>query len=159
MPFVVCPSWPNYEINEYGEVRGKKGIRKPYLTTTGYLYIAMRNKGLEKVCAVHRLVAEAFIGSPPEGKNFVAHWDGNKTNNFYKNLRYASKSENEMDKVRHGRSNRGESFARSVLKEHQVIEIKRDLSFGSHPADIAKNYGVATTTIKSIKQGKSWAWL
>lgn len=159
MSFVVCPSWPNYEINEYGEIRNKHGIRKPYLTTTGYLYIVMRKKGLKKACAVHRLVAEAFIGNPPDGKNFVAHWDGNKTNNFYKNLRYANRSENEMDKVMHGRSNRGENFGRSVLKEHQVVDIKKNLISGVHPKELASNYGIAITTIKSIKQGKSWAWL
>lgn len=159
MTFVVCPNWPNYLINEDGEIKNKKGYRKPYLTTTGYYYIVMRHEGLEKACAVHRLVCEAFVGQPTKEKNCVAHFDGNKTNNNYKNLRYVTRSENERDKLMHGRSNRGERQGRSVLKQNHVIEIKQKLKLGLSQREIASIYGVHQATIGSIKQGKSWFWL
>lgn len=159
MEFRRCASWPDYEISEDGMVRGKASARKPYLTTTGYLYIVMRTKYAKKACAIHRLVAEAFIGPFPIERPYVAHWDGDKTNNHYTNLRYVTRAENEADKLRHGLSNRGERFGRSRLKELQVIEIKRRLAAGIKPIEIAPDYDVAVTTIKSIKSGKSWFWL
>ncbi len=159
MTFIVCPSWPDYTINEHGVIRNKRGERKPFKATTGYLYIVMRNKGIKKACAVHRLVAEAFIGDAPPGKEFVAHSDGDKENNNFKNLRYVNRSENEMDKVLHGTSNRGENYGRSVLKQDQVVEIKNKLKMGLSSYKLADIYGVAASTIRSINQGKSWAWL
>ena len=44
---------------------------------------------------VHRLVAENFIVNPkPDEYNVVNHIDGNKRNNFYKNLEWCSHSMN-----------------------------------------------------------------
>lgn len=167
MEFRTCPNWPCYEISEYGDIRrvikGKRqgfiGARKPYITSTGYLYIVMRNEKFKMACSIHRLVAEAFIGMPDNDEVHVAHGDGNKMNNHFSNLRYATRSENEMDKVLHGRSNRGENFGRSRLTEDQVIEIKSSLSVGVKSKSLAQKFGVAWSTVRSIQQGKSWFWL
>lgn len=43
---------------------------------------------------VHRLVAMAFHGLPPEGKKEINHIDGNKENNVPENLEWISRSEN-----------------------------------------------------------------
>jgi len=50
---------------------------------------------------IHQLVAEAFLGPRPEGMD-VAHWDGKPGHNAASNLRYASRSENQLDMRRHG---------------------------------------------------------
>lgn len=158
--YVVCPNWPRYRINCYGEILTKNNKKRiPYKTTTGYLYIVMRDAGVRKACAVHRLVAEAFIGNAPSGHEHVAHYDGNKLNNYYNNLRYVNRSENENDKVRHGRSNRGENMGRSILKVCQVMDIKEKLKKGVRAKELSVVHGVACSTIRSIKQGKSWSWL
>src|SRR5690606_38480338 len=49
----------------------------------------------------HVLVAEAFIGPRPEGAECL-HGDGDHTNNMVSNLRWGTKSENQLDSVRHG---------------------------------------------------------
>lgn len=54
---------------------------------------------------VHLVVASAFLGNPPTPMHKVAHWDGDGHNSNLKNLRWATQSENETDKKRHGRDN------------------------------------------------------
>lgn len=51
---------------------------------------------------VHRLVALAWIGPPPDGKPWINHKDGNKTNNHYTNLEWTSISENIQHKYDKG---------------------------------------------------------
>lgn len=165
MQWRKCPSWPEYEVSEVGDVRrvvkrfGNVGLRTPYRVKSGYLYLVMRSAGKQMAVAVHRLVAEAFIGAAPSPEHEVAHRDGQRASNHWTNLRWATRSENQMDRVEHGTSNRGERFARVRLTEQQVLEIKLDLGRGVIARTLAERYAVATTTIKAIKLGRSWAWL
>ncbi|WP_375198969.1 HNH endonuclease signature motif containing protein [Cupriavidus metallidurans] len=165
MEWRTCPQWPEYEVSERGDIRrtlcrfGNIGLRKPYRAANGRLMIAMRHCGKTRACHISRLVLEAFVGPAPSSKHQCAHNDGNPDNNHWSNLRWATASENQMDRVAHGTSNRGERFGRVRLTQPQALEAKRALACGTHPAIIAAQYDVAVTTIKSIKQGRSWAWL
>ncbi|MDE2105320.1 MAG: HNH endonuclease [Patescibacteria group bacterium] len=151
--------WPEYEISDNGLIRKKNGLlRKPYLTKTGYLYIAVRRSGFKKSVAIHRLVAEAFIHTKNKGLH-VAHLDGNKTNNCIKNLAWVTRSENEQHKIFHGKSNRGERQGRSLLKSQQVLLIRKEIKLGIKQRIIAERFGVAKSTISSISTNKSWGWL
>jgi len=51
---------------------------------------------------VHRLVLEAFAGPCPDGME-ACHGDGDPTNNRRLNLRWDTRSSNQLDTVRHGR--------------------------------------------------------
>ncbi len=62
----------------------------PSKTKAGYLQVGAEGG---KAINVHTLVAAAFIGPKPEGKE-VDHLDKNKENNYYKNLRYVTRKEN-----------------------------------------------------------------
>lgn len=164
--WLQCPQWPDYDVSTLGNVRrtvkrfgGAIGLRTPYLSTTGYWYLVMRRPGFRKACAIHQLVAEAFIGPTPSPDHQIAHGDGNKLNNDPANLRWATRSENESDKVFHGRSNRGERQGRSRLKEREVIEIRARVTAGERRRTVAFEYGVAYSTVGSIMQGQSWRWL
>lgn len=60
---------------------------------TGYKYIIIKVKGVQKFLLMHRLVAEAFIPNPdnlPE----VNHKDFNKENNFTTNLEWVTHRQN-----------------------------------------------------------------
>lgn len=90
-----------YYVSNKGRVlslcRTKARVLKPYLRggkagSTGYqtVYICGKNK------RVHRLVAIAFIGNPPDGC-IVHHKDGNKLNNALENLAFLTFSENAIE--------------------------------------------------------------
>jgi hypothetical protein len=102
-----------YEVSSGGQVRsvdriittasGDRRYRGQLLKRAahpvrGYLSVTLAY-GVRR--NVHVLVAEAFRGARPDGKQ-VAHWDGDPTNNVTFNLRFASPGENQLDAVRHG---------------------------------------------------------
>lgn len=86
---------PNYEVSDVGDIRNKVtgAIRKPVLDkSTGYYKIGFMNGRKTDMKAVHRLVAEAFLGDG-EGLD-VNHKDGNKTNNAVSNLEFVTRGDN-----------------------------------------------------------------
>jgi hypothetical protein len=161
----VCPNWPEYEVSERGDIRrivmrfGKIGLRKPYVGSNGRLLIVMRHHGLRRACHISRLVLEAFVGPSPSDTHQGAHNDGDPFNNHWKNLRWATPSENQMDRVAHGTSNRGERFGRARLTEEQVREIRYARHIGESSHDVGPRFGVAASTVRSIWSRKSWFWL
>lgn len=90
-----------YEVSNCGNVRRsipgvntKIGrIKKPSLSSNGYLIVGLFKGGKRKNVLVHRAVAEAFIGHISEGRE-INHRDGNKLNNCLENLEIVSKSRN-----------------------------------------------------------------
>lgn len=107
-----------YLISTHGRVlsrprtaRNRNGTRtvpgriiKPGLNSSGYLHFGATRHGVKELVRVHRAVLESFVGPAPEG--YVAcHWDDVKTNNHLDNLRWATRSNNEHDKVRNGKHN------------------------------------------------------
>ena len=62
----------------------------PSKTRDGYCQVGASGG---KAVHVHTLVALAFIGPRPEGKE-VDHIDKDRANNYYKNLRYVTRKEN-----------------------------------------------------------------
>jgi hypothetical protein len=59
----------------------------------GYLYVGLRKNGVTKRVYVHRLVAEHFLGKPPEG-SVINHKDHDRSNNNASNLEWVSQAEN-----------------------------------------------------------------
>ena len=108
-----------YEVSSHGRVRsidrtvtysdGRVCRRKGKVLSVRfdkyeYQIVGLCNQGKCQTRTVHSLVAEAFIGTRPEGME-VCHNDGRKTNNHVDNLRYGTSSDNALDKVRHGTHN------------------------------------------------------
>jgi len=93
--FKEIKDYPNYEISNYGKLRNKKTNRiiKDWIIggykTTRIINKTNKNK---KIC-VHRLVALHFCDNP-NNHNEIDHISRDKLNNFYKNLRWCSHSEN-----------------------------------------------------------------
>ena len=63
------------------------------INKTGYLRVHLDFMGRRKFYLVHRLVAETFIPNPNNLPQ-VNHKDGNKLNNHYKNLEWATQVQN-----------------------------------------------------------------
>ena len=89
-----------------------------------YLVVNLRKEGKNKVCEVHRLVAEAFI-SNPNNLPVPNHIDGNKENNCIQNLEWTSYSENNKHALDTGlRKPRGVPIVQYDLSGNVVKEYK-----------------------------------
>ena len=108
MTWVNIEELDGYQVNEAGQVRrlertDRLGRRVGEMVLAGHVDpLGYRRYFIAgKVRFAHRLVARAFIGPCPPGHE-VCHIDGTR-NNHVTNLRYGTRSENTMDKVRHGK--------------------------------------------------------
>jgi hypothetical protein len=96
-----------YEVSSLGRVRSNFPWRPGRILSQkvkrghgNYRQISLRIHGKDCDVMVHRLVAEAFHGSP-EGR-IARHLDGDSSNNAASNLAWGSPSENQLDSVQHG---------------------------------------------------------
>lgn len=92
---ITVPSYPNYAVNEAGEIIGPyKKVLHQYTDRAGYKYIKAYIKGKPHFLFVHRAVCEAFHGPCPKGMYSVLH--GNKGNsvNTPDNVRWGTHQEN-----------------------------------------------------------------
>ena len=101
-----------YEVSSMGRVRSlprtdRKGrrVRGRLLSISthpsGHQQVKLSRDGRYLQAQLHRVVLIAFIGPPPPGCE-VLHGDGNPANNNVANLRWGTRSENLLDRVRHG---------------------------------------------------------
>ena len=93
--FVNIPGFNNHVINEYGVVINTKtgNVIQPYKSKQGYLYVKPCENNTAKHVAIHRAVAMCFCKGYRKGL-VVDHIDGNKENNYYKNLRWCTQKKN-----------------------------------------------------------------
>ena len=96
--YKVIDGYENYEISNMGNVRNKKtGLILKHLLQNGYYCVGLSTNGKSKSFRVHRLIALHFIPNP-QNKRLVDHIDRNPLNNSINNLRWATHSENGMNK-------------------------------------------------------------
>ena len=124
----------------------------------GYLGVCLSKKSKLKTINIHRLVACAYIENP-ESKPEVNHINGNKKDNNVENLEWATCKENVNHGIRLGLCShaKGEKSGRSKLTEKDVLQIKKLLSEGLTPNEIAKDYQVGARTIRHIRSGDTWS--
>lgn len=84
----------DYEVSSLGRIRSSGGVKFLTPGAGGYLQSHFCHYGKSIVRQIHRVVAEAFMWPPPEGKTQVNHIDGDKTNNRLDNLEWVTRSEN-----------------------------------------------------------------
>lgn len=97
-----------YQISSYGRVKSlkrfyvnkyneKRKVKEKILllgqSTKGYIRVCFSKNGVRKIVFIHHLVAKYFIDNP-ENKSQINHIDGDKTNNYYKNLEWNTPTEN-----------------------------------------------------------------
>ncbi len=171
----VVDGFTDYEVSDQGHVRRRTdSIRVHHQTgrlfvmyesgrlklaspdRNGYLTVRLTNGTVSRLCFVNILVCAAWHGPRPSRDHHAAHWDGDSLNNHPCNLRWATRAENEADKLRHGRSNRGERHPLSKLTTDNVLEIRHSTLPGSA---LAKKFSVSQGTISGIRSGHSWSWL
>lgn len=98
-----------YQVSDDGQVlsaprpRTRGGLLKQFDDGHGYPHVTLTRNGIQRRFGVHQLVALAFIGPCPEGRE-VRHLDGNPANRNASNLAYGTHGENMRDMILHGTS-------------------------------------------------------
>ena len=92
--WAAIDGYKNYQVSWWGRVRNARTGRifKGGLTN-GYRTVCLSKEGRIKTHTVHVLVAREWVPNP-ENKRCVDHIDGDKANNNWENLRYATHTEN-----------------------------------------------------------------
>ena len=103
---------------------------------------------------LHRAIALAFYGLPPQGRDRVNHIDGNGLNNKLKNLEWCSAKENTQHAIAHGTfAQNGELNQMALLTDKKV---RRILLGSTTEAEAALRYGVGFKTIQAVRRGLIW---
>lgn len=156
-----------YQVSNLGRVKriGKApGTVPGYILSTplnsdGYPICCLHNNG-RKTTRVHRIVARAFLGTPPTNKPEVNHLDGNKSNNRIENLEYTSRSENLKHVFRClGREPVricGEKSGKNAITEEDVREIRKLAGQKIPYSKIEKLYPIGKAQIRRIVILEKW---
>ena len=121
--------YPNYTIYTAGCIWSKKFeiFLKPQINKDGYSHYTLSNKGLRKHFYLHRLLGIHFIDNP-ENKPTVDHIDVDPSNNHLSNLRWATYSEQALNKKK--KSNTGENhISISSIKKYKYYQIEKETYF------------------------------
>lgn len=104
-----------------------------------------------------RIMCELVNGPTPDEKFDAAHSCGNGHLGCLnpKHIRWASKKDNQNDRIHHGTSNRG--IGRK-LKAEDVREI-RSLHGTDGPTSVGRKYGISKTAVMMIWNRKNWGCL
>lgn len=156
--------WPLYKISSHGRVLSKKRgswrLKSISTSKSGYKRTILYNYEIKKDFSIHVLVATHFLRSPNRSGLQVAHLDGSKDNNFFKNLKWCSPKENSGHKYIHKTMLFGDNSPTAKLSSEKVAKIKEMLSskiFFQY--EIAKIFNINKRTISAINRGITWKHL
>lgn len=111
----------------------------------------------DKLQLASRLVCEATYGPAPTRRYQARHSCGHGhlgcVNPMH--LSWSTNSVNQMDRVAHGTSNRGEQHGRAKLAEKEVLQI-RQLDGTFTRIRLAMMFGVSRRTISDVVRKRSW---
>ena len=139
-----------YEVSDHGRVRNRTKELTLCNVSGGYKAVSL---GKNNSKLIHRLVAAAFIGQAPLGKNLVLHGNGNRSDNRLSNLRYGNHKDNSADAKLHGTQVKGDRQHTAKLTVEQVLYIRATDKTG---AELAKKFGVTAACISAIIKRKNW---
>ena len=157
----------NYYISNFGRTKSidKESAVEKLMRThpdhRGFYRASIKVEGnLNQALYVHKEVARHFITPPSTEHIYVIHFDLNRKNNHFSNIKWVNEEEwkgyikKRAVKFGFKRSTKGGYFK---LTEGQVAIIKKQLIQGkTRRKMIAKRFGVSTTQLKRIERGENW---
>jgi len=165
--FKEVEEFPGYTVSNLGRIKSphsKKHLHhsKEHMTPVknhhGYMMVTLSNNGRRKTRTLGRIVLQAFEPLLNGKRLDAAHLDGDKTNNRLDNLKWCTRKENESHKKLHGTYQIGENAGSAKLTEKEVVEIsRRHIPYKVSSYRLAKEYGVARTTIQAVINRRNWA--
>ncbi len=112
----------------------------------------------DRLTGAHRVMCILANGEPPFEKAEAAHCcgKGREACLHPKHLRWATSTENNKDKIRHGTHNAGEKNPQARLTWDQVKVIRQRASAGESHGRIALDYSVCRSAVSQIARGIIW---
>jgi hypothetical protein len=154
-----------YQVSNYGNIKslhyrgGKREIiLKPHKDIYGYFTVDLCINYKIKKCKIHRLVALAFIINS-ENKPQINHIDGNKENNYYKNLEWCTGSYNQKHAFKTGlnKPKSGEFHYRHKLTKENIIKIRETYKKKNiTQKELSIYYNVSIQCISAITTKRNW---
>jgi hypothetical protein len=154
-----------YEISNFGRIKSyaydkENGRLLKGGVVQGYPMVAFTKYNEKRISRyIHKLVAEAFLERSSSEQLYIIHLDFDKKNNFFRNLKWATKQEKEAHLNRNPKFIASKKKIKySKLSETDVIRIKQMLSRGkTRLRVIAKQFGITHTQLNRIRKGENWA--
>ena len=157
-----------YEASSLGRVRsvrqvasGKPGIMKPIIVRF-YARVKLCHLPNQGLFLVHRLVALAFIGPPPDGMTEAMHLDNNPSNNTPENLKWGTHADNMAMDRGNNHAHKGSDNKNSKLSIEDVTRIiEQYRSRTGHQwgrRKLAAELGVSEHQIGNIATRKEGGW-
>ncbi len=137
----------------------KERVLKTFFDKDGYVCIRVidRKRG-SKSFKIHRLVGQYFLDTF-EPEKTINHKDFDITNNYYKNLEWATQLEQFKHRAQNGRVLFGEMIGNSKMTEKKVLNAIRLHTNGTSVASIAKKMKMSITSMYDIINGETWKHL
>lgn len=161
-PTVKC----DYFFSNFGRIKsvvkqsGDERLLKGTRLATGQLTlnIKLEQKAREGFY-IHQLVAREFLPPPQENQKFILHMDGNKNNNHWKNLKWATQRELTDFQIECGVYNPNNRKRSPITKmtESKVKLLKKYIQAGKTKKTIlARRFGISTMQLNRIERGENW---
>jgi hypothetical protein len=128
-----------YEASSDGSIRNK--ITGYIISGKNGIVKLSRGDGNKVITTIPRIILQTFRGDPPSSLHFAVRLDRNPENNSLKNLAWKTRSE---------------FPPKAKLNQKTAKEIRRLAKKGYSAAELADNFGVRTTTIRSVLNGQTW---
>lgn len=124
-----------YQVSTLGRIRslkkGKIKLLKPYINNMGYAVLSLYANHKQKTYHVHKLVADTFLVKV-DGRNYIDHINGIKTDNRIDNLRWCTPKENA-------------NFELSIINRKRAMRKARGVSVNQY--DLRGNYIATNATL------------
>jgi hypothetical protein len=133
--------------------------------TSGYKTLNLHIQDSNGTIYLHREVAKLFNSKKSPKQKFVIHLNHVKTDNHFKNLKWATQEEvashqqNSPDKIAYKKIQNTRTVGLKLNAE-QVKKIKEQLNNPKRKLtykQIAEKYGVSEMTLYRIKSGENWS--
>lgn len=142
-----------YQSDEYGNI---KSVRSNKLlsasTKKPYLGVTLCVDGKKYYKSPHRIVAEHFVPNP-ENKPEVNHLDGNKHNNYYKNLAWSTKKENKQHAIKTGLVEYHKRI--DCFKSHIILDTRTGVFYNSITEAAKYNNRMPNSLARTLNNGRA----
>ena len=174
--WLPIPGCPGYEVSDRGNVRSldrvvrrkdtgtpvfhRGMVLKPFIRRgrggEGIPYRSVDIRGSVRTTRIGLLVLAAHVGPRPPGQT-MRHLNDDSLDDRLSNLAWGTPSQNMQDAYRNGRVRlRGEKNGHARLAAADVVAIRARAAAGETQTNLAKQYGVALSTIHAIVHRVNW---